>query len=401
MKTLSRLKDVQLRRLWPQSCQLTSSTRPYATQTEESIGVEDKRLRMRAWQLNGYDGVEGLSLEMARIPPILRPSDVLVKVHAASVNPIDTVLIGGYGRPVLNIMRALGQLEQGIVDPNQTELPITGGRDFVGEVVGVGQRVRGISVGQRVLGVVSPQGQGSHAEFVVTPSSNVCSLPDDVNTEEAASLPYTALTGWSAVVVSGMITPGKALGKRVLVLGAAGGVGSFLCQLLSVWGAQVTGVCSNDAMDLVASLGAEPLDYTDPSTKPMLTADKGYDLIINAAGKDDLEYLSALKPWMGASYVTLSPPLLTNIDQRGLAAGLIKSAREIACQNLTSLSEGRVYKWAFFMPNTRALSHITHLLATHMIRGVVDGVFPFSQTPQAYKHVLNGHARGKTIITLT
>lgn len=354
---------------------------------------------MRAWQTCGYDGVDGLQMERVRVPPVLRPGDLLVKVHAASVNPIDTAVIGGYGRDVLNVMRLVGQLEQGSTTA-PTEFPLTVGRDFAGEVVSVGHGVEGVAVGDKVLGVVSPQAQGTHAEYVITSASNVCLMPDTVTHEEAASVPYAGLTAWSAAVVSGMVTPTLAPRTRVLVLGAAGGVGTVLCQLLVAWGAQVVGVCSSDALGLVASLGVEPLDYKDPATKDTLIADGGFNLVINAAGTDDLDYVHALRPWIGSSYVTLSPPLLRNIDDSGLAVGLLKSVKEVVCRNTSSLSEGRAYKWAFYMPNPWALKQITKLLSTHQIRPVVDKVFPFTEAPAAYRSVMEGHARGKTVISV-
>lgn len=373
------------------------SEQTYSTVAERAeVGAG---LRMHAWQTFGYDGVDGLIMERVRVPPVLRPGDLLVKVHAASVNPIDTAIIGGYGREVLNAMRMVGHLERGTTT-TATEFPLTVGRDFAGEVVSVGHGVEGVAVGDKVLGVVSPQSQGTHAEYAITSASNVCLMPDTVTPEEAASVPYVGLTAWSAVVVSGMVTPSSAPYTRVLVLGASGGVGTLLCQLLTAWGAQVVGVCSSDAVGLVAGLGVEALDYKDPTTKDMLTADRGFNLVINAAGTDDMDYLNALRPWMGSSYVTLSPPLLRNIDNTGMVMGLLKSVKEVVCRNTSSLSEGRAYKWAFYMPNPWALKQITKMLSTYKIRPVIDKVFPFTEAPAAYHHVLEGHARGKTVISM-
>ncbi|KAG7164484.1 reticulon-4-interacting protein 1 homolog, mitochondrial-like isoform X2 [Homarus americanus] len=375
------------------------SCRKSSLQPEEAEAVGE--LRMRAWQTTGYDGVDGLLLGSVRVPPILLPRDVLVRVQAASVNPIDTAIINGYGGEVLNMMRTLGRLEQGILDDNQMEFPLTAGRDFAGEVVSVGQDVKSLAVSDRVFGVVSPQRQGSHAEFVTTAASNVCLMPNNINAEEAASVPYAALTAWSAVMVTGMLTPDAAPRSKVLLLGASGGVGTIICQLLSSWGAQVVGLCSSDALDLVTSLGVEALDYREPTTKDMLIAEGGFDLVINATGEDDLDYMKALKPWKGCSYITLSPPLLRNIDSMGLAAGLFKSARQVLCRNATSLSEGRAYKWAFYMPNPWALNQLAKMLASQRIRPVIDKIFPFTEAPEAYRYVIDGHARGKTVLSLS
>ncbi|KAK7086572.1 Reticulon-4-interacting protein 1, mitochondrial [Halocaridina rubra] len=359
-------------------------------------------LRMRRWQIDGYNGLEGVTLASGRVPPISKPGDLLIKVSASSVNPIDTAMISGYGNGMLNIMRLMDQFQQGIFDINQIEFPLTVGRDFAGEIVAVGQGVTKYSVGDRVFGVVSPQSQGSHAEYVVASGVNVCKVPRDTSLEDAASIPYVGLTAWSAAVVSGMMFKNTAPGSRILILGASGGVGTFLCQMLSAWGAEVVGVCSSDAMDFVLSVGAtHALNYKDPATKELLIADGGFKLVIDAAGTDDMDYLKALKPWVGSSYVTLSPPFLRNTDDLGIAGGLAKSVRQVVCKNATSLSEGRAYKWAFYMPNPWALQQIANMISENKIRAVIDKVFPFEEVPTAYEHVLNGHARGKTVINVS
>ncbi|XP_068204055.1 reticulon-4-interacting protein 1 homolog, mitochondrial-like [Palaemon carinicauda] len=367
--------------------------------TEAKPHKKEGSYRMNRWQFDGYSGLDGLVLANVRIPPLLKPGDILIKVSAASVNPLDTAMISGYGSGMLNIMRMMGNLERGIVDMNHIEFPLTVGRDFAGEVVAIGHGVTDVSIGDEVFGVVSPHCQGSHAEYVITPSSNVARIPEGVSPEDAASLPYAGLTAYSATVVSGMLIPSSAPGKRVLVLGASGGVGTFLCQMLSAWGAEVVGVCSADAMELVMSLGATyALDYRDPVTKEILLGDAGFDLIIDAAGTDDIDYMKALKPWVGASYVTLSPPFLRNADDLGVPGGVLKSLREVVCRNVTTLREGRAYKWAFFMPNPWALKLIATMLKDNKIRAVIDRVFSFEEVPSAYESLLKGHTRGKVII---
>ncbi|XP_045595452.2 reticulon-4-interacting protein 1 homolog, mitochondrial [Procambarus clarkii] len=357
--------------------------------------------RMKAWQTSRYDGVDGLSLCSVRTPAVLDPGDLLVRVHAASVNPIDTKIIKGYGDKVLNMMRAMDRVKQGTFKEEERKFPLTGGRDFAGEVVCVGQNVKGVVAGDQVLGVVSPQHQGSHAEYVVTAACNVCLKPENVSTEEAASIPYAGLTAWSAVTLTGMVTATTAPQSRILIIGASGGVGIFLCQLLSSWGAEVVGLCSSDAQGMVASFGVETMDYRDAATKSMLIADGGFDVVINASGVEDLDYMKALKPWKGASYVTLTSPLLRNIDDLGMMVGLVKSTKDLLWRNVTSLSEGRTYKWSFYTPNPCALKQITEMLASQKIRPVVDKVFPFTETPEAYSYVINGHARGKTVISMS
>lgn len=395
-----------LRLVNPSARQLLRSHGLGTTQNQCSAAAEPALRaipqRMRRWQFEGYGGLEGITLANVRVPPILKPGDLLVKVSAASINSIDIAMISGYGNGMLNIMRAMDQLQQGIIDTNRIEFPLTVGRDFAGEVVAVGQGVTKLSLGDQVFGVVSPQCQGSHAEYVVASASNVCEIPEAIDPEDAASLPYVGLTAWSATVVSGMLTPGRAPGTRVLILGASGGVGTFACQMLSAWGAEVVGVCSSDAIDLVLGLGAaHALNYEDPATKALLLGDAQFDLIIDAAGTDDKDYVKALRPWVGASYVTLSSPFLRNTDNLGIVGGLAESLRQVLCKNATSLPEGRAYKWAFYMPNPWALKQIATMVSEKKIQPVIDKVFSFEEIPAAYEHVLNGRSRGKTVIKVS
>ena len=224
-------------------------------------------------------------------------------------------------------------------------------------------------------------------------------IPDNISLTDSASIPYAALTAWSAITVSGGIVPNQAHRMRVLVLGASGGVGTMLVQILASWGAEVAAVCSSDAFDLVSNLGAiEFYDYKDPETKELLTSYPGFDLIVDASGNNDSTYIKGLKEWRGASYVSLTPPLLKNIDNLGFITGSIKSLTEIIVDNAQSLSDGKFKKWAFYMPNPWALNDITKMIENNRLVAVVDKVFPFKDGHEAYKHILNGPIRGKTII---
>lgn len=363
---------------------------------------DDKRHhRMRAWQIYDYEGVEGARIEMARIPHVSRPTQMIVKVEAASINPLDTAMINGYGSNMINLLRKLDKAEKGIWTQDEIEFPLTVGRDFAGEVLYVGESVKDIKVGDKVMGVVSPQGQGSHAEYVVTSENNVCRLPENITAIEGCSLPYVGLTAYSAIVVSGGISQSNALGKRVIVLGASGGVGTFATQLLTAWGAEVYGVCSADSLEMVTNLGAvEALDYRDPEAMERIFKDGNFDLVLDACGTDDMVYMEALRPWMGSSYVTLTSPMMRNTDSSGIIPGLVESARDVFCKNVRSVQDGKVYKWAFYMPNPKALQEICKLVSKGMIRPIIDKVYPFDEALEAYQYVQTGNTQGKTVINL-
>ncbi|XP_037083533.1 reticulon-4-interacting protein 1 homolog, mitochondrial-like [Pollicipes pollicipes] len=347
---------------------------------------------MAAWQIHKYGGPEELELTTSRrLPPITCPTELLIRVHAASVNPIDTAMLGGYGSRTVNVMRQL---------TGALEFPLTLGRDLSGEVVAVGGSVSQFRPGDLVWAAVGPQRQGAHAEYVTAAADSVSLKPRSLTHVEAASLPYVAATTWSALVVTGELWNEAARrGRRVLVLGASGGVGSLAVQLLKAWGCEVTATCAADAVPLVESLGADVvLDYTSPRADEHLALMQGYDLILDCSGQSSEGRLPLLKPWTYSKYVTLSPPLLRNVDEGGLLAGSLRNAAQLVQSNIASHSRGSSFRWAFFMPNGCALRQIRDLVDDGKIRPVVQHEVPFEAVPSAFSQVAAGHNRGKTVI---
>ncbi|XP_043240954.1 reticulon-4-interacting protein 1 homolog, mitochondrial-like [Amphibalanus amphitrite] len=347
---------------------------------------------MSAWQIHRYGGPEELQLTTShRLPTITQPTELLIKVHAASINPIDVAMLGGYGSTTMNLMRQLcGTLE----------FPLTLGRDVSGEVVAVGGGVSQFRPGDQVWAAVGPQRQGTHAEYVAAAAGSVSLKPRSLSHVEAASIPYVAATAWSALVVTGeLVSEGTRRDRRVLVCGAAGGVGSLAVQLLKAWGCQVTATCATDAVELVESLGADVVvDYTAPDADEHLKLMQGYDLILDCSGGHGERHIPLMKPWTYAKYVTLSPPLLKNIDADGLVAGGVRNLAELVQSNISSHTQGRSHRWAFFMPNGCALSQVRDLVDDGKIRPVVQRVVPFELVPDAFVQLQGGHSRGKTVI---
>jgi NADPH:quinone reductase-like Zn-dependent oxidoreductase len=215
---------------------------------------------MSAWQICGYSGLESLKLiNTVEVPPLSQPNDVLVKVNAASVNALDVMMTGkslfiivfklmyslclsaffteGYGHQVFEKFNKLKSSVFRQMANNQN-LPLTPGRDFAGVVQAVGGSVTGIKPGDEVMGVIQPPLPGSHAEYLVASACNMKHKPENLTMEEAASIPYAGLTAWSALSITAELCIGSK-GKRVLVLGAAGGVGTIAIQLLKNWGTLV------------------------------------------------------------------------------------------------------------------------------------------------------------------
>ncbi len=198
--------------------------------------------------------------------PKAGPSEVLIRVHAASVNPVDWKIRDGMMRAMLG-----------------ESFPLVLGRECSGEVVEAGSAVTRFKKGDQVIAITDMHRLGSFAEYAVAPEQTVYLKPDNISYEEAASIPIAGLTALRALRDAGEITPGK----EVLVIGAAGGVGHFAVQIAKLFGAHVTAVCKGGNAGFVKSLGAdEVIDYTK---EDFTRGQKLYDIIFDAVAKRTFE----------------------------------------------------------------------------------------------------------------
>ncbi|XP_052811847.1 reticulon-4-interacting protein 1 homolog, mitochondrial-like [Mya arenaria] len=369
--------------------------RLYSTGT---INVQRKsRRRMKAWQIHQYGGNEELVLSTeARVPEIKKPKEILIEIHAASVNPIDVVMRGGYGRTIINQMRTwLGG------GPG-SEFPLTLGRDFSGVVTQTGHGVTRFKPGDEVWGALAAQRQGTHSQFCVTSEDEISKKPTSLSHIEAASIPYVATTSWAALVTCGEMSEQKARDKRVLIHGGAGGIGTFAIQLMKAWGAEVVTTVASDAMPLVKHLGADHvIDYRTQDIMEELKGIGKLDLVLDPVGGEETERtLARLRPYH--HYVTLVMPLLPDADKHGLIPGLARSALNLNYNLAKGITKGLAsYRWAFFMPNGNALKKIAILVDAGKIQPVLDKVFKLEDLPEAYEKVGQKHGRGKTVIDIT
>ena len=216
-------------------------------------------------------------IEIAK--PTLRENEVLVKVHAASVNKLDCFLVKG--EPFL------ARIFFGLRKPN-TPIP---GADFAGRVEAVGRNVKQFEPGDEVFGDLFSYGLGAFAEYVSVPETAVALKPANVTFEEAAAVPVAAVTALQGLRDKGRIQPGQ----KVLIHGASGGVGTFAVQIAKAFGAEVTAVCSTRNVDMVRSIGADhAIDYTQ---EDFTRNGQRYDLILAANGYHPiLDYRRALNP---------------------------------------------------------------------------------------------------------
>ncbi|KAK7906626.1 hypothetical protein WMY93_015238 [Mugilogobius chulae] len=354
---------------------------------------------MSAWVIDQYGTNAVLRYtEDVPTPAVSRPTDVLLKVHAASLNPLDLSMRGGYGATLLKLRR--DPLSLG----SSSEFPLVLGRDVSGIVVDCGTEVTHFAPGDEVWAAVPPWKQGSLAEFVTLSEYEVSHKPQSLTHTEAASIPYVASTALSALGNAGGLCAETAANKRVLITGASGGVGTFSIQLLKAWGAHVTVTCSQNAEGLVRGLGAdEVVDYTAGDAPLTLEAMDRFDVILdNVGGETELWALPLLRPWSGSKYVTLVTPLLSHIDLMGLLSGGIQAGCALHNKAIQiMLSSGVFYRWGFYAPDGPALDLVRNLVDSGKILPVVEAHFSFPQVPQAFVKLEQGHARGKTVVRVT
>uniref|UniRef100_A0A8C4NPB0 NAD(P)H oxidoreductase RTN4IP1, mitochondrial n=1 Tax=Dicentrarchus labrax TaxID=13489 RepID=A0A8C4NPB0_DICLA len=385
-------------------CEFIGSTKTLARSGwsvcfRRNVSSSPSRLQgcMSAWVIDQYGTNGSLRFtEEITVPTVSSPSEVMIQVHAASLNPLDISMRGGYGAKVLKLRR-----DPMSVMGSDSEFPLILGRDVSGVVVDCGSEVTHFSPGDEVWAAVPPWKQGSLAEFVTLTEYEVSHKPKSLSHTEAASIPYVANTALSALVNAGGLCRDSSSDKRVLITGGSGGVGTFSIQLLKAWGAHVTVTCSQNAEGLVRGLGAdEVVDYTAGDAAEQLEMMDKFDVILDSVGGETEQWaMTMLKPWSGAKYVTLVTPLLLNTDSMGLLDGAFHAGFTLqskAIQNM--ISSGVFYRWGFYAPDGPALDEVSKLVDAGKILPVVEAQFPFTQVPQAFQKLEEGHARGKTVV---
>lgn len=323
---------------------------------------------MLAIRAHCYGGSEVLGLERVAMPQP-REDELLVRVHAAAVNPLDWHYLQGKPR--------LMRLDAGIGRPVSTSV----GVDFAGTVQAVGSAVRDFKPGDAVFG----SRRGSFAEYlVVRETSSVVRLPDAIAFEQAAATPIAALTALQALRDAGQVTTGK----RVLINGASGGVGSFAVQIAKSLGAEVTGVSSARNAELVRSLGAD--HHIDYATEDFSAAGRRYDVIIDNVGNRSLADMRSALVEDGILVMVTGPksnqwfgPLL-----RMLGAQL--SAPFVSQTQVTLFAES----------NREDLAILRDMLEAGSLRAVIDRRFSLAEVPEAIEYLEQGRTRGKNVVLI-
>lgn len=319
------------------------------------------------------------------------PNDVVIRVHAASINPIDLRLKMGYGAPML---RKLSKFTR------KNFFPLILGRDCSGEVVAVGENVTKFLLGDQVYAALPPARQGGYTQLVAVDESNVAFKPSNVDHKEATCLPWVAVSTWTALVKNLGLNKYNTRGKKVLVHAGTGGVGSFAIQLLKAWGAEVATTCSTNNITLAHSLGADiVIDYTAGDFEKVLS---DYDVVLDLKGFNyEKKSLSVLKWYKGAKYVSLIGPknfLVTKLG--GFLGELAYSWLYRYKVIMNRLFLGRSFYYSVAETNGEVLEEVRVMVEKGEIRPLIDAVYSMDEIVDAYKHVEGGHTRGKVVITV-
>jgi NADPH:quinone reductase-like Zn-dependent oxidoreductase len=332
---------------------------------------------MKAFVVDRYGSKGGLRL--AEVPvPELRPNDVLVEVHAASVNPLDSKIRDGEFKLILPY-----------------RLPLILGNDAAGVVVAVGPNVRAFKPGDQVYARPDKDRIGTFAEFIAIDEADVALKPKNLTMEEAASAPLVALTAWQALVERAKLKKGQ----KVLIHAGSGGVGTIAIQLAKHLGATVATTTSTANVELVKSLGADVvIDYKKDDFEKRLT---GYDVVLNSLGKDTLEKsLRVLKP--GGKLISISGPPDAAFAKENGSIWLMRVAVRLLSMGIRRKAKRRgiTYSFLFMRASGDQLSKITSLIEAGVIRTVVDRVFPFQETNEALAYSETGRSKGKVLVNI-
>jgi NADPH:quinone reductase-like Zn-dependent oxidoreductase len=300
--------------------------------------------------------------------PVPKDNEVLLKVRAVSVNPADWRLMRG----APYVFRVLFRLRK----PTPAE-PSALGSDVAGQVEVVGRNVSRFKPGDAVFGTR----RGALAEYVCASESALIGKPGKLTFEEAASVPVAAVTALQGLRDKGRIQPSQ----KVLINGAAGGVGTFAVQIAKSFGAEVTGVSSTKNVDMVQSLGADRvIDYT---REDFTKGAQQYDLILDNVGNHSLFALKRVLKPKGICVIAGAPKN---------ASGFVLT-HMVAAPVLSSFVSQRFLTFIAKM-NTGDLTTVGQLMATGKVKAVIDKRYRLTEAAEALGYLESGHARGKVII---
>jgi NADPH:quinone reductase-like Zn-dependent oxidoreductase len=330
---------------------------------------------VKAFILDRYGAKVGL--RPGEMPdPQVGDDDVLVQVHAAGVNLLDSKIRAGAFKLIL---------------PYRP--PLILGHDVAGVVVRVGARVKRFQAGDEVYARPADHRIGTFAELIAVQEKDVARKPKKLTMEEAASIPLVGLTAWQALVERGQLKPGQ----KVFIQAGSGGVGTFAIQLAKRLGAVVATTTSSANVQLVRGLGADVIvDYKKEDFAARLS---DYDLVLHSQdGKALDKSLRVLR--LGGRLISISGPPDPNFADQVQAPWFVKVFARLASAGArrTAKRVGASYSFLFMKASGDQLREIAALIDAGDIHAVVDKVFPFESTNEALSYVESGRAKGKVVI---
>jgi NADPH:quinone reductase-like Zn-dependent oxidoreductase len=319
---------------------------------------------MKAAVIEGYGGAERLRVGEMKEPGTPGTGQVVVRVRASSVNPLDWKIRRGQLRFVL-----------------PARFPLIPGFDLAGEVEAVGPEVTRFAPGDAVFGQTGGRHGGACAELVLAPESALADKPETLSFEEAAAIPMGGLTALQALRDQGEL----AAGERALINGASGGVGHFAIQIARILGARVTAVAGGRSQELLRDLGAErTLDY---QTQDFTDDEETYEVVFDAAGRSSYERCAPLLAEDGI-YVT------TEVGPRMFFVAAATRIRRL-------LGEDRQARMVMVKARAADLELLGRWVREGKLRPVIDQVFPLAEIRQAHQESESGHPRrGKIVVRI-
>jgi NADPH:quinone reductase-like Zn-dependent oxidoreductase len=317
-----------------------------------------------------YDkyGEGAAGLKHVEVPvPSPKNDEVLVKLEALSINPIDWKVQKGKLRPLL-----------------PRKFPFIPGTDVAGEIVEVGPRVTKFKAGEKVVAMLNPFSGGGMAEFAVAKESSTVARPSEVSASEGAGLPVAALTAHQALTqASGIALDGSGNQKNILITAASGGVGHYAVQLAKLGNTHVTATCGARNIEFVKNLGAdEVLDYKTPEGAALKSpSGRKYDVVVHCA--------SAI-PWS-----TFEPNLSENGKVIDIAPGA--SAMWTFVVKKLTFSKKQLVPMRV-SPKNENLDYLVKLIKEGKLKTVIDSKYPLSKAEEAWAKSIDGHATGKIIV---
>ncbi|NPT44650.1 zinc-binding dehydrogenase [Paraburkholderia sp. 1N] len=329
---------------------------------------------MKAFVVDRYGRKNGVRAGEMPVPEI-REDDVLIEIHAASVNPLDSKIRDGEFKLILPY-----------------RLPLILGNDLAGVVARVGSRVRQFTPGDEVYARPPKDRIGAFAEFIAIKEDAVALKPKTLSMEEAASIPLVGLTAWQALIGRGQLKKGQ----KVLIHAGSGGVGTFAIQLAKHL---VATTASAANAELMKQLGADiVIDYKKDDFSAVL---KDFDVVLDTQGGNTLERsLRVLKP--GGKLIGIAGPPDPDFAKQMGAPWFLKTAMRFLSYRIRKAAKRHdvSYSFLFMRADGEQLGGIAALIEAGAIRPVIDRIFPFGSTGEALAYVETGRTKGKVVIKI-